>query len=419
MKLHRWLLGASALALCACSTIQSHETVVDVKPEVMSAYLSDKPAALHPYYERVLLEGGRNVVLNHMRSGLAAYEIGAFQTAAESFDEALLRIETIYADNEKAAAARSLWVKENIKDFKGEPYERVMAYYYRGLLYLREGDYENARASFKGGMLQDTWAEEDEYQADFALMAFLEGWSSRCLGKESAAQESFDEAKRHRATFNSPPKDHNALLIAEIGTSPVKVARGDFNERLEYERGQNFSESSATFKITSKGKTQTIDAQLLEDLYWQATTRGGRQIQAILDGKAQFKETTDTAGEVAMAAGTSLVTTGAYGYNDDVAMAGAAMMFVGLIAKGIAAATRPEADIRYWDNLPDTVHVATMKAPTAPYSVNVQFKNGDGSNAGPERKVEVAQAGACSIGWTRSHAATSIDVSAPGAVAQR
>ncbi|HEX6980867.1 MAG TPA: hypothetical protein VF342_16365 [Alphaproteobacteria bacterium] len=419
MKLHRWLLGASVLALGACSTIQSHETVVEVKPEVMNAYLSDKPASLHPYYERVLLEGERNAVLNHMRFGLAAYEVGAFDTAEASFDEALLRIEAIYADNEKAEAARSLWTKENIKDFKGEPYERVMAYYYRGLLYLREGDYENARASFKGGMLQDTWAEEEKYQADFALMAFLEGWSSRCLGKESAAQESFNEAKQHRAAFDPPPPDHNVLLIAEIGTSPVKVARGDFNERLEYERGQNFSESGATFRITSRGKTQTIDAQLLEGLYWQASTRGGRQVQAILDGKAQFKDATDTAGEVAMTAGTSLMTTGVYSNSNDTAMAGAAMIFVGLIAKGIAAATRPEADIRYWDNLPDTVHVATMKAPAAPYSVDVQFKNADGSNAGPERKVEVTQAGACSIGWTRSHAATSIDVSAPGAVAQR
>lgn len=26
-----------------------------------------------------------------------------------------------------------------------------MAYYYRGLLYMREGDFSNARASFRGG----------------------------------------------------------------------------------------------------------------------------------------------------------------------------------------------------------------------------------------------------------------------------
>ena len=48
-----------------------------------------------------------------------------------------------------------------------------MAYYYRGVLYLRDGDYENARASFKGGMLQDGFAEEEQNRSDFALLSFL------------------------------------------------------------------------------------------------------------------------------------------------------------------------------------------------------------------------------------------------------
>jgi hypothetical protein len=30
--------------------------------------------------------------------------------------------------------------------FIGEPYERAMAYYYRGLLYWRDGEIDNARA---------------------------------------------------------------------------------------------------------------------------------------------------------------------------------------------------------------------------------------------------------------------------------
>ena len=105
------------------------------------------------------------------------------------------RIEAIYADNAKAEAARSKFTKENAKDFKGEPYERAMAYYYRGLAYLAEGDYENARASFKGGMLQDTLAANEKYNADFASLAFLEGWSSQCMGRKDAAASAFAEAR--------------------------------------------------------------------------------------------------------------------------------------------------------------------------------------------------------------------------------
>ena len=55
------------------------------------------------------------------------------------------------------------------------------------LAYLAEGDYENARASFKGGMLQDTLAADEKFNADFASLAFLEGWSSHCMGRKDAA----------------------------------------------------------------------------------------------------------------------------------------------------------------------------------------------------------------------------------------
>ena len=51
-------------------------------------------------------------------------------------------------------------------------------YYYRGLLYLRAGDYENARAAFRQGQMQDAFAEAEQYQCDFAIMLFLEAWAS-------------------------------------------------------------------------------------------------------------------------------------------------------------------------------------------------------------------------------------------------
>ena len=43
--------------------------------------------------------------------------------------------------NDKSAKkARSYFSEESKKIFQGEPYERVMAYYYRGILYWMDGE---------------------------------------------------------------------------------------------------------------------------------------------------------------------------------------------------------------------------------------------------------------------------------------
>jgi tetratricopeptide (TPR) repeat protein len=99
-----------------------------------------------------------------LQAGVAAVAEGKTQDATGLFDSALDSIEGMFANTENAAKARSLWYEEGAKDYKGEPYERAMAYYYRGLLYLAEGDYENARASFRGGILQDAFADQLEPQ---------------------------------------------------------------------------------------------------------------------------------------------------------------------------------------------------------------------------------------------------------------
>ena len=90
-------------------------------------------------------------VLNLMEIGAAAFHQGHYDLSKAALDRAIANIESVYADNEAAHRARSLWYEEGEKDFKGEPYERSMVFYYRGLLFLRDGDYGNARASSSPG----------------------------------------------------------------------------------------------------------------------------------------------------------------------------------------------------------------------------------------------------------------------------
>jgi tetratricopeptide (TPR) repeat protein len=419
-----WAAAAAAAALAGCATPQDHEREVKVPPAQMQQYLADKPARLHPLYENVLTQGQRNAVLNHMRAGLAAMQIGEWDAAERSFDRALAGIETVYADNARAEDARSTWVKENFKDFKGEPYERAMAYYYRGLLYLRAGDYENARAAFKGGLLQDSLAATDSYVQDFALLAYLSGWASHCNGDADLADSAFAEAVDDNARLAAPGDDANLLLLAETGTAPVKVPVGEYGEALAFERGDGFRDRRAG-AVLARGdgadgdsdESEELRLTAAEDVFFQANTRGGRQVERILEGQAQFKDAADTVGETAVQGGAAMAGFGIASGNDDATAAGLAAIGIGLIAKGIAAATRPEADLRQWDNLPDRVHLAAVSTEPLPDSATVRFRETDGTLVG-STEVAVHSAGACAIAWARAHDAAQIPDDAPGSVAE-
>ena len=69
-----------------------------------------------------------------------------------------------------------------------------MAYFYRGILYLGDDDYDNARAAFKAAEFQDTVAEDEEFSGDFALMNLLSGWATRCDGDPNQAEDYFSAA---------------------------------------------------------------------------------------------------------------------------------------------------------------------------------------------------------------------------------
>jgi tetratricopeptide (TPR) repeat protein len=408
----RLVLAGAALALAVggCASIERFQDA-DVKPAVMSDYLQDKPVPLHPHYATLLRQGPRNAVLNHMRTGLAAAELGATAVAAESFDQALSSIEAVYANTETAEKARSVWNAEAYKDFKGEPYERAMAYYYRGLLYMREGDYENARASFKGGQLQDAFAADEQNRADFALLTFLEGWASRCAGSESLAVESFAETKTLRPEFAVPERNHNVLLLAETGTAPVKYGDGPKNSMLRFRRGNGFDEVKVRFEIGA----ETLHGFTLEDVYTQAVTRGGRPVDHILAGKVSFKETAATTGTVLKTVGVATMLAGAGTRSGEAAIAGAALTIFGLIADGVASAARPEADARYWDNLPDRVLIATLSLPPEPAPVQVRFLDAsDRLLESLSKSTGVMFAGQCGLAWARARSAVPAAPAAPG-----
>lgn len=328
-------------------------------PEEIDNFLANKPDVLKPYYRTLYTGGERNSVLNFQRLGLVAIDNGLWKDAEWAFDHALDRIEAIFGDNPQAAAARSAFHNEANKDYKGEPYERAMAYYYRGLLYLRKGDFSNARATFKSAEYQDTLSDAETFQSDFAVMDYLIGWTQRCEGQESSAAESFGIAAKAQPGLQPPPPGDNVLFIAEMGNGPLKARDGAQAQKLVFQQGAPYSENSAVFEVKAGNTVKTVPTTTASSVYYQASTRGGRPIDGILNGKASLKGTTDTIGSAAL--------------NYGIASGDSTMMIAGAVFSLFSKTVKTQADIRQWDGLPDLISVGTMKSADANWQATPKF----------------------------------------------
>ena len=332
---------------------------------------------------KMIAEGPpRDKVLWQYRTAAAAMRQGKFDLAKQYLDEALARIGGIYGNDPEARKARGYFHKEAKKTFIGEPYERAMAYFYRGVLYWRDGELDNARACFRTAEFEDSDAENKEYAGDWVLPEYLDGLATTKLGADGSdalkrAQTNAVTARPGRPQINLPAYRANAnvLFIVEFGPGPVKYATGKYDEELR------FNKRSSPL-VAARIKTDSVNLAVApcDDLNFQATTRGGRVMDHVLANKAVFKSATDTAGNVAIISGAVLAGTqqGRHSAADEV---GLGLLLAGVASKIISASTTPEADVRTWDNLPQFLSFAALSLPVGEHTATVEFLDAAGKPA--------------------------------------
>lgn len=346
----------------------------------------------------------RDRVLLHMQAGLAAFEAGDLGSAKQSFLVAYNTIETIYADNAAAKKARSAWSPEAGKDFRGEPYERAQVGYYLGLIDLAQGDYGNARASFKWGMFQDTMSASETYRADMASLAYLRGWVGACSGASGEGAEDFSEFSSIKPDAPLPHTAEGLLVITEFGHAPRKIGSGQYGEFLSYARGA----ATPVSRVQIESAQNLTDAVEVEDLYWQASTLGGRYVDKLLAGKATFKDNLNTTGEVmgtVASVSTQLATYSALNDNTQQAQAmlglGALSLVGSLIATSAADSVKPAADTRAWENLSEKISFAAIPFDAeSGDTVTVRFLDAESQTLATS-PARLLGTGACSFAWAR------------------
>jgi hypothetical protein len=343
-----------ALSLVGCASTPTHR--VPLTGDIMV----DGP--------RMIAEGPpRDKVLWQYRTASAAMRRGQFDAAKPLLDDALLTLGGVYGKDAEARKARGLFNKEARKTFIGEPYERSMAYFYRGVLYWRDGEMDNARACFRSAEFEDGDAENKEYAGDWVLPDYLDGLATTKLAGDGS--DAFKRAKENSRNINLPDYNTraNVLFIVEFGPGPVKYATGRYGEELRIR-----ARSSPLVSVRIKTGPVDLPVAPCDDVDFQATTRGGRVMDHVLGNKAAFKKATGAAGDAAILSGAILANTGHRQHNsaDEI---GVGLMLAGLASKLVSAATTPEADTRTWDNLPQFISFAALSLPPGRHDATVEF----------------------------------------------
>ena len=407
----RALACAVWLTLSGCAT-----TGLDSKPvepgriEQLLEPKAEVPSALRPFVLRDQEQGRRDRVLNEAMAGLAALELSQSETAQRLLSDAQALIETIYANDPAANRARSNFVPEANKDFKGDPYERAMVGYYLALADFSDSDLDNARADLRFAEIQDTMSASETFQSDMVIMPFIRGWLYNCSGRMAQAKDEFAAVKKSKPDIKTPATKDNVLLIGEVGLAPGKIASGRHQEELRYARRDDGKIRGVTFTQGS----QLLVGQQIEDVYWQASTRGGRAVDKILAGKASFRNTAEgiaTGAAVFAHISSDLARNAARRRDSDDANQYAGLALLGmLVSIGsdiVAASTHPEADTRNWSSLPDRIYVATTQAdvnaePT-PWSLGFHDARGELQGA---VEMKTFRSGACMLVWGRQYPAS-------------
>lgn len=302
-----------------------------------------KKIGYNPYFTNFERSLEQNAVLHLMNLGKMAFIRGDFYFSGACFDLVMEKIEDIYGYSSNARGSRQrffkaaekatdLWYQESVKHFRGEPYERMMVYFYRGLITYGEKLPDLARAIWENGAQQDAFAEEEQYQCDFAPIEILSAWAAKEINAMSLIDQKKSQLSRINSPLLTPSENHKTLVVIESGRGPVKKRKGEYGSLLAFDCPHQTISTVALLHNDSK-----IDLKKTGDLCYQASTRGGRWIDGVLAQKVVFKGQWENIAS-------------SYQSQRSV-MHGGAMFRQGGLARRQAQETRPEADIRQWSNL--------------------------------------------------------------------
>jgi hypothetical protein len=316
------------------------------------------------------------------------YPASAEVPANELFD--LLRRQGLNADRTLAATV----INEDLKRWKGEPFEQAMAYAQIAAQKLARGDWGNARAAASGSLFllksfgdasltreelaqraADRAAKgEGDYldngyqpvETDFALGYALHGIASLAMGREEEASDNLRRAADivpawGPAVERMLARDFDTVLIVEFGDGPERVLTGMDGAIAEWAQRTASGPEALAVRI---GDGETERFAWVED-----TNRMARDHR--WGGLSDVRAAKSVLGQGLMAAGTGF----AIASDEDELR----YMGLGLILAGLVARAGAHADPRFCEVLPQRVYIVPVTVGSAGGPAMVQVDGAPGS----------------------------------------
>ncbi len=459
---------ATAALLCALCAFGCGS----YRPAGVGEYYSGARPAAEEIYLNKLQSEPNSRALYLLLLGNLELDCGNVLEAREYFIEATRMMASFEASGEFAATVGA----ESAKEYKGDPYERLMAWWYLGLLDFMLGDYDMALPSFKSAVVADGGSRDPRFYGDTAAAYLLLGMTHQALGETEKAIADFEDAARANSirgrsevifgmlraastevaarSGESAPVDLAADLMAAAVPDAVAeqsdmaaaltVSSRAAIDRLDdlesdddkprvlgrcstaavrgYVRAIEFGARERLNSDKQPGKNRSIEAivdgagspvnnffvviglgkgphkynvgpygyfaaiaravyperyariivdgraigrtETVEDVFFQAVTRGGRAMDAVLAGKAFLKSIFIVAADDAFREAEEEETFSDKWWDS---------FFEGLFWGALASLVRSEADVRSWETLPDKIQVFSAGVEPGEHTVEVAF----------------------------------------------
>ena len=256
---------------------------------------------------------------------------------------------------------------EREKFFKGDGYERSTLYAFLALSFMERGDFDKALKCVQCGILADSDTEKMEYRADYALLPYIGYVAARRAGANWRQEARKFDALVKELTGTAPSERElpTAILVAWVGRGADRTLGGEFEEKRFVRKGS--SRGCLDAIAIRADKKEYLSVSGLADLNFQATTRGGRVMDHVLDSKARAKRGLAASANALLAVGASCLEAGlaSGGGEFSIVMVGVGGLCVGLgyPTHLLGMAINSRADDRCWQTLPGRLIVVPLVVP--------------------------------------------------------